>query len=131
MAEDPLLDRLRRALAPRSFTEQKMFGGVCLLVDGNMLVCASKRGLLVRVGKEGHAAALARPHAAAMQMGGREMHGYVFVAPEGTATEAKLRKWLDLALAHVGTLPPKTSKGQPQARAPAKPRRAPAKRLTR
>ncbi len=110
MADDPMLERLRRALAHRTFTEQKMFGGVCLLVDGNMLVCASKRGLLVRVGKEAHAAALARPHAKPMEMGNRTMEGYVFVAPEGTATEVELRRWLDLAFAFVQTLPPKAAK---------------------
>ena len=110
MPSDPMLDRLRKALTPMPFTEQKMFGGVCLLADGKMLVCTSKRGLLVRVGKEAHAAALARPHARPMEMGGREMHGYVFVAPEGAATEAALRKWLDLALAYVKTLPSKAAK---------------------
>ena len=44
-----------------------MFG--CFMVDGNMVAGTSKRGLLVRVGKEGHAAALQRPHARTMEMG--------------------------------------------------------------
>jgi hypothetical protein len=92
MPGDPMLDRLRKALTPMPFTEQKMFGGVCLLADGKMLVCP------------------ARPHARPMEMGGREMQGYVFVAPEGAATEAALRKWLDLALAYVKTLPSKAAK---------------------
>ena len=81
MSDDPLLQRIRKALAPRAFTEQKMFGGVCFMVDGNMLVGSSKRGLLVRVGKDAHGAALAQPHAQAMEMRGRPMEGYVFVDP--------------------------------------------------
>jgi TfoX/Sxy family transcriptional regulator of competence genes len=107
MADEALLERMRAALSGETVTEQKMFGGTCLLLNGNMLACASRRGLLVRVGKEAHADALSRPHARAMEMGGREMAGYVFVAPEGTAADADLRAWLDRALAHVGTLPPK------------------------
>ena len=107
MAEDPLLPRLREALSPRPFTEQKMFGGTCLMLGGNMLAGTSKRGLLVRVGKGAHRAALARPHARPMEMRGRAMEGYVFVDPEGTANDIDLRSWLDLALAYVETLPPK------------------------
>ncbi|SFO70689.1 TfoX N-terminal domain-containing protein [Mesorhizobium sp. NFR06] len=107
VAPDPMVARLRAALGRRAFTEQKMFGGTCFMINGNMLVGTSKRGLLVRVGKEGHAAAAARPHARPMEMGGRSMEGYVHVAPEGTASEADLAGWLDRALAFVGTLPPK------------------------
>jgi hypothetical protein len=105
-----MLERLRRALAGRRFREQTMFGGVCFMMNGNMLVGASKRGLLVRVGKDAHDAALEVPHARPMEMGGRQMQGYVFVAPEGVATEADLAMWLDRALAYVETLPAKPPK---------------------
>ncbi|WP_292577258.1 MULTISPECIES: TfoX/Sxy family protein [unclassified Mesorhizobium] len=104
---DPMVERLRAALAGRQFTEQKMFGGTCFLLNGNMLVGTSKRGLLVRVGKEAHMAAIARPHARLMEMGGRSMEGYVHVAAEGTATSADLASWVHLALAFVETLPEK------------------------
>ncbi|RWE01667.1 TfoX/Sxy family protein [Mesorhizobium sp.] len=104
-AVDPMVERLRAALGSRAFTEQKMFGGTCFMINGNMLIGTSKRGLLVRVGKEAHGEAAARPHARPMEMGGRSMEGYVHVAPEGTATDADLR--LDRALAFVETLPPK------------------------
>ncbi|MDG4896256.1 MULTISPECIES: TfoX/Sxy family protein [unclassified Mesorhizobium] len=107
LAPDPMVERLRAALGRRDFTEQKMFGGTCFMIDGNMLVGTSKRGLLVRVGKDAHAAAAARPHARPMEMGGRSMEGYLHVGPEGTASEAELGFWLDLALTFVQTLPPK------------------------
>ncbi|RUW20529.1 hypothetical protein EOA60_25640, partial [Mesorhizobium sp. M1A.F.Ca.IN.020.06.1.1] len=77
VAPDPMVERLRAALGRRAFTEQKMFGGTCFMINGNMLVGTSKRGLLVRVGKDGHAAAAARPHARPMEMGGRSMEGYI------------------------------------------------------
>ncbi len=110
MAEDPLVERIRAALSDLDVTEQKMFGGVCFMSRGNMLVCASKRGLLVRVGKDGHASALAPPHASPMEMRGRSMAGYVFVAPDGFAGDGDLRAWLALAQSYVATLPPKPEK---------------------
>jgi TfoX N-terminal domain len=103
-----MVERLRAALGHRAFTEQKMFGGTCFMVNGNMLIGTSKRGVLVRVGKGAHSAAAARPHARPMEMGGRTMEGYVHVAPEGTVTEADLAGWLGVALAFVETLPPKS-----------------------
>ena len=111
MPDDPMMiERLRTALAGLPVTEQKMFGGTCFMLAGNMLVGTSKRGLLVRVGKEGHRAAVARPHVRAMTMGEREMAGYVFVAEEGLKTAADLKRWLDVARAHVETLPSKTAR---------------------
>lgn len=110
MADDRMIARLRTALAGLPVTELKMFGGMCFMLSGNMLVGTSKRGLLVRVGKDAHAAALALPHATTMEMGGRSMQGYVFVAPEGTATAGDLKKWISLARAFVEALPPKTDK---------------------
>ncbi|MDX8439923.1 TfoX/Sxy family protein [Mesorhizobium australafricanum] len=107
VAPDPMVERLRAALGKRAFTEQKMFGGTCFMINGNMLIGTSKRGLLVRVGKDAHAAAAARPYASPMEMGGRSMEGYLHVAPEGTASEADLGAWLDRALVFVETLPPK------------------------
>ncbi|TPI38928.1 TfoX/Sxy family protein [Mesorhizobium sp. B3-1-6] len=106
-APDPMVARLRAALGRRAFTEQKMFGGTCFMINGNMLIGTSKRGLLVRVGKGAHAAAAALPHASTMEMGGRSMEGYIRVASEGTATDADLAGWLGRALAFVETLPAK------------------------
>jgi hypothetical protein len=113
VAPDPMVARLRAALGKRAFTEQKMFGGTCFMINGNMLIGTSKRGLLVRVGKDAHAAAAARPHADTMEMGGRSMEGYIRVSPEGTATDADLTFWLDRALGFVETLPPKAKAKSP------------------
>jgi TfoX/Sxy family transcriptional regulator of competence genes len=115
MADVPLLERLRKALSDLPVAEQKMFGGTCFMLAGNMLVCTSKRGLLARVGKDGHAAALALPHAAAMEMGGRAMEGYVFVAAEGTSTDKDLKAWIRRARDFVETLPAKSKKSASKA----------------
>lgn len=125
MADDPMVGRLRTALDGLPVREQKMFGGTCFMLSGNMLVGTSRRGLLVRVGKEAHGAAVSRPHARPMEMGGRAMEGYVFVGEAGTKTAKDLNAWLKLARAFVDTLPPKDAKASKAA----KPRRARAKGL--
>jgi TfoX/Sxy family transcriptional regulator of competence genes len=90
-----------------SVREVRMFGGLCFMLNGNMVAGASKRGLLVRVGKDQHTRALARPDAKRMEMPGRPMEGYVFIDPL-PRDEQTLREWLDLAVAFVNTLPAKS-----------------------
>lgn len=87
-------------------TEVKMFGGVGFMLNGNLLVGASKRGLLLRVGKDRQSQALAKPGTRQMEMRGRVMGGYVYVDPP-VAPDA-VRGWVDMARAFVQTLPPKT-----------------------
>ncbi len=122
MAEDPLIGRLRTILTEKTVTEQKMFGGTCFMLSGNMVVGVSKHGLLVRVGKDAHGAALARPHVRPMEMGGRTMQGFVFVAPEGTASDKDLGAWVGRARAFVDTLPPKAPAAKKRANLRAKSR---------
>jgi hypothetical protein len=89
-----------------------MFGGIGFMLNGNMLAAASKRGLLVRVGKERQPTALSRPGARPMEMRGRVMEGYVYVDPPALTGDAT-QEWLQLALAFVHTLPPKASGAKP------------------
>ena len=112
LASDELSDRIRSLLPPGLvLREQKMFGAVAFMLDGNMLVAPMKSGaLLVRTGKEAQAEALARPGAAIMSMTGRTMSGYVEVSGDAIEDDDVLSQWLDIALAFVRTLPPK-SKG--------------------
>ena len=109
MAGQALADRVRAILDGRKgVTERPMFGGICFMLNGNMMLGASSaRGLLVRVGKDGHAAALARPHTRPMEMRGRPMAVYLYVDDAGTRREADLRTWVDAAMAFAVTLPPK------------------------
>jgi TfoX/Sxy family transcriptional regulator of competence genes len=105
--DENLAERIRVVLAGTgSVREVRMFGGLCFMLNGNMVAGASKRGLLVRVGKDQHTRALARPDAKRMEMSGRPMEGYVFIDPP-PRDEQTLREWLDLAVAFVNTLPAK------------------------
>ncbi|MFI5042205.1 MAG: TfoX/Sxy family protein, partial [Acidimicrobiales bacterium] len=86
--DEELAHRLRELLADEDgITEKQMFGGLAFLLHGNMSVSASRTGgLLARIDPVDTDAALARPHVARMQMGGRTMDGWVIVAPEGLRT---------------------------------------------
>ena len=89
-----------------------MFGGIGFMLSGNLLVGASKRGLLVRVGKDRQGQALAKPGTRQMEMRGRPMDGYIYLDPP-IELDA-VRAWVDMAIAFVRTLPPKTkAKRQP------------------
>ena len=106
-SEENLASRVRGALAHADdVREVKMFGGVGFMLNGNMVAAASKRGLLVRVGKDRHRDALTRPGTPPMEMRGRVMEGYVYVEP-AILDDESLRDWIRLAAAFVATLPPK------------------------
>jgi TfoX N-terminal domain len=108
--DEDLADRMRAVLAGTgAVREVRMFGGLCFMLNGNMVAGTSRRGLLVRVGKDRHAEALARPGAKPMEMSGRPMEGYVFIDPP-PPDERGLRDWLDLAVTFVNTLRPKLPK---------------------
>jgi TfoX/Sxy family transcriptional regulator of competence genes len=104
--DERLVGRLRRLLGGRpGASERKMFGGVAFLIDGKMVVGVNGVDLMVRVGAERHAAALARPHVRLMDFTGRPLTGFVYVAPAGYRAAASLRRWVDEAAAYVATLP--------------------------
>ena len=108
--DEELVHRLRELLADEAgISERKMFGGLAFLLHGNMTVSASRTGgLLVRIDPSTTDAALARPHVALMQMGGRTMDGWIIVAPGGLRTKRELAAWVKRALTFGRTLTPKT-----------------------
>lgn len=97
--DEGLAQRLRDALIDeRGVSEKKMFGGLCLLIDGKMCVGIVGDELMARVGPEGHEAALKRPHARPMDFTGKPMKGFVFVAPAGFESESDLEQWVQLGV---------------------------------
>src|SRR5215470_13028594 len=110
---DELAETIRAALVGTgTIREVKMFGGIGFMLNGNMVAAASRRGLLVRVGKHRHREALARPGTRPMEMRGRTMEGYVFVDP-AALTAGAIAAWLHEAVAFVDTLPPKAPGAKP------------------
>lgn len=90
-----------------------MFGGITFLMNGNMLCCASKQGLMVRVGKDAEPAALSQPFAQPCLGTGRRMAGFIMVEPAGTAEPTALSRWLEMARAYVSRLPPRIASTKP------------------
>jgi TfoX/Sxy family transcriptional regulator of competence genes len=107
--DEELANRIRELIAAEEgLTEMRMFGGLAFLLNGHMSVAVSSRGgLLLRVGREGEASALARPHASTPLMGERQMKGWVRVAPEGLRTKRQLAAWVARGVDVARSLPPK------------------------
>ena len=108
--EDDLAARVRAGLAGvEGVSEMKMFGGVGFMLNGHLLAGTSKRGLLLRVGKERHGEAVAEPGMRAMEQRGRVMEGYVYADPPPARARLSTPR-LERALDHVRTLAPKAAK---------------------
>ena len=104
-----LAHRIRELVSEEAdVTEKKMFGGLAFLVGGHMSVAASGQGgLMVRVDPEDTDALLAKPHARPFEMRGREMQGWLRVAPEGVRTKRQLAPWVTRGVAYARSLPAK------------------------
>lgn len=110
--DDGLARRFRAALSDLpDIDEKRMMGGICFFSKGNMIGGAdrTKDGLgrfMFRVGKGQMAEALARPGAETVELGGRMMSGFVFVAVDA-CDDHELRAWIALAMRFVSSLPAK------------------------
>ncbi|WP_269580929.1 TfoX/Sxy family protein [Roseibium sp. Sym1] len=105
-----LIERTRSFIPDGNVEQKRMFGGTCFMVNGNMLVCVSKRGLMARVGKDQEAAALSKPHASQCRPTGRPMPGFIRIEPDGIETDEDLKDWVEMARTYVCALPPKAAK---------------------
>src|SRR5262245_14083063 len=113
--DEEVAGRIRKLLSGRSdVREQKLMGGLCFMLRGNMCCAVSGRGgLLIRVGPDAYPSMLGEPHAAPIEMRGHVMTGYVRVAPGGYETASGLKKWVMRATDFVATMPKKVKKKAP------------------
>ena len=109
MASDQVLqERIRSILKRRrGFSERRMFGGVCFMMNGNMCVGTWNGSLIVRLDKSKHDETLAQPHTKPADMNGRVMRGWALVEPAGIESEDDLTAWVDRAAEFAGSLPAK------------------------
>ena len=107
--DEDLADRIRELLGSESgVTEKSMFGGLSLLLNGNMAVAASGQGgLLVRVRPDDTESLLDGQHVTPMVMRGREMRGWLRVSDDGVRTKSQLADWVERGTAYARSLPPK------------------------
>jgi hypothetical protein len=108
--DEHLADRIRELLGTEAgLTEQRMFGGLAFLINGNMAIAASGGGgILVRVDPKESDAIVASSKAAPMEMRGREMHGWLRVATDDVATKRELTAWVNRGVGYARSLPAKT-----------------------
>ena len=107
--DEKLADRIRELIGSESgLTEQKMFGGLAFLIDGNMAVAASGQGgILVHVDPDESDELVAKTSARLMEMRGREMRGWLRVDPKDLGTKRQLAKWVELGVDYAKSLPAK------------------------
>ncbi len=106
--DEGLAQIMREALAETSgIVEKNMFGGVCFMLNGNMLCGVHKDGGMFRVGKDNEAAALAVEGAGPLTFTKRKMGGMVDVTDEAIAGDASRTRLMGLAMDFVGGLPAK------------------------
>lgn len=107
--DEDLADRIRSLVAQEGgVTEQRMFGGLAFLVNGNMAVAASGQGgILVRVDPEESAQLVETTAAEEMVMRGRSMAGWLRLESTDVDTDGELEPWVARGVAYARTLPPK------------------------
>lgn len=98
-----------RAIVKRwpAVDEKKMFGGLCFLQHGNLVVGIWRDSLIVRVGPTLYEDALSEDFVTEFDVTGKPMKGWVMVLPEGVETDAQLHLWVERAARFVRTLPMK------------------------
>ncbi len=103
-----LVERIRHLVSrQRGVTEKKMFGSVCFLMNGNLLVGVWKDSLIARVGRDAYEAALQEEHVRVFDVTGRPMTGWVIIEPDGIDSDHQLKHWIEQATLFVRTLPAK------------------------
>lgn len=95
-----LADRIKQLLDSRKvkFTEKKMFGGLCFMVDDKMLMGVEKERLMARIDPEDEPKAFKRKGTKPMDFTGRVMKGYVFIDEKVLDMDDDLEYWVTLCL---------------------------------
>ena len=107
-SDDVLIDRVRSILSPREgYSERRMFGTVCFMINGNMCVGTWNGSLIVRLDRKDHDETLAEPHTRPADMNGRVMRGWALVESAGIESNHPLTWWVDKAAKFAGSLPAK------------------------
>jgi TfoX/Sxy family transcriptional regulator of competence genes len=86
---------------------KKMFGGICYLLNGNMVGGVYKDYLIIRLGEKNAEQALKMSYVKTFDITGKPMKGWIIVESIGIMSNVDLRNWLDQAILFVQTLPSK------------------------
>lgn len=112
-APPELVERFGTVLAgyPEA-TVRKMFGYPAGFVNGNMATGLFAASWMIRLPDAAAAELLRLKGARPFEpMPGRAMRGYYLLPPAIVDDDTELAPWIERALAHAATLPPKPTKG--------------------
>ncbi|CAN5741146.1 TfoX/Sxy family protein [soil metagenome] len=102
-----LAERLRSQITQVPFDENRMFGGLAILVNGNMACGVSGDDLILRLPHSEYENALSRPGVREFDMTGKPMRGWVVLSAGILDEDAALRAWVTKGINFALTLPPK------------------------
>jgi len=106
--DEGLATRIREMLGDQpGLAEQRMFGGLAFLVQGNMACGVRGEDLIVRLDADAAESVQGEPGVRPFDLTGRPMKGWLLVAADGHAEDDDLRRWVDRGLAYAAALPPK------------------------
>ncbi|MBS1713165.1 MAG: TfoX/Sxy family protein [Armatimonadetes bacterium] len=100
-------ERVKRALSRLPLlhgevtSEKKMFGGLCFLQNGKMLLGVEKERLMVRLSDDELEAALADGTAGPMDFTGKPMRNFAYVPRTGWHTEGQVLEWAGRSAGYV------------------------------
>jgi TfoX/Sxy family transcriptional regulator of competence genes len=105
--DEGLAHRVRGLMAGEpGLVEKKMFGGLGLMLDGNMACGVMGDEVLIRLDPATQEQALAEPGTRPFAMTSRPSKGWILVAGDA-CTEDDLRRWVDRGISYARSLPPK------------------------
>ncbi len=86
------------------FIDKKMFGGLGIMINGNMCVGVIKDNLVVRVGKKSYLQALQIEGVSEFDFTGKPITGWVYVDGDYLIEDSQLLHWLNQGLDFALTL---------------------------
>ena len=96
---EQLANRIRERLVDLdNITEKAMMGGLVFMYNDKMCVGIMKNDLMCRIDPTEQENALEQQGCELMQLGGKQMNGYVVIDETGIRTAQQFDHWINLAL---------------------------------
>lgn len=97
-----------------AYQQKKMFGGVAFMIQDKMCLGVSKEFMMVRVMDAHYAGIIEEPHTEPMIFGKKQLHGFLFITPQGYQHEKDFKRWIQYGLefAEKGELKTKKAKSK-------------------
>lgn len=106
-----LADRIRVVLGRLGdFSERKMFGGLCFMVNGHMCCGIVKSDLMLRLTPATATAALHEPHTRPMDFTGKPIKSMIYVDAASIDSDTSLERWVRTAERVTRAMPTKIVK---------------------